>query len=201
MLSMEEALAANKQDIAGVVPIEWTIDHKRREDGTFEEVVHCEYTRKGSKGETNTGTVKMIQKYDPAAWRALEPYYEAWRKGQEEPVNGTSLDVCAFLTKGQIKALKEIYIRSVEDLAGMDDTAMQHIGMGARAMKTKAQAFLDANKGHAVIAEKMAEKDRQIENLTLQLSDLTKALNEMRAEMPEKRKPGRPPKQVEAAAE
>jgi hypothetical protein len=79
-------------------------------------------------------------------------HYERFRKGQEQVV-GTPLDALPFLTEPQVEEYKAMYIRTVEQLAGMPDVQCQQI-MGSVAHKQQAQKFLDSFKG----AERLREE-------------------------------------------
>ncbi len=187
--SMEAALQETRRDVANVIPLRFWSDHERQADGTFKEFVKVEIVKKGSNGSTNVDKISRIQKHNAPVWAAIEPYYVAWQKGQEPPVEGTPLEVCAFVSKGQIDQLKMLHIRSAEDLAEANEPALEKIGMGARALRDKARAFVSANKGQAVIAEAMASKDAQISTLQQQIADLQAGMAELTANLPKRKMP------------
>jgi hypothetical protein len=68
--------------------------------------------------------------------------YEAWKDGLEPPVNGTPLIHWPGVTPAQLKMCAAINIRSIEDLAEANEDAIRKIGMGGRALKDKAAAYL-----------------------------------------------------------
>ena len=105
----------------------------------------------------------------PAEW---VPYFELryaeWKKGNEMPDNGTPLKMWPVATPADIAVLHAAKIFTVEDLAALPESGFQAIGMGARVLREKAQAWLGSgDKG------KHAE---QITALQVQVRELTQAL-------------------------
>ena len=70
----------------------------------------------------------------------------------------------------------EIY--SIEKLAEATEEAMQEMGMGARDLKKKAEAYLSA---HNKDAETMRAQDKKIAEQAEQMSDLQKKFDELTA--------------------
>jgi hypothetical protein len=79
----------------------------------------------------------------------------------------------------------------VEQLAGCSDTQVQGIGHGGLAIREKARRAL-AEKNAAVVNSEVAKRDAKI-------ADLEDKLNKVLAMVDEKRGPGRPRKEAEAA--
>lgn len=93
----------------------------------------------------------------------------------QQSAAGTPLTEVPWLTAAKRAELKALNIYTVEGLAGLDGTLLQRIGMGARELKNKAQAWLDLAAGSAVeskMATELAARDEQIEALKLQMADL-----------------------------
>lgn len=138
-------------------------------------------------------------------WEYIEPFYERWLKGQEDPVDGTPLDVCAFIPAGIVGHLRNLHIKSAEDLAALTDADLERVGMGARGFREKARAYVESKHGDAklavVNADLKADNERQqteIDELKAQVNSLVAAQGAtLDGPVPVKRKPGRPPK-VEA---
>jgi hypothetical protein len=163
------------------------------------EVTEChwmEYVKKGSNGASVTEKVRRIEKTNAALWEVVEGSYRAWLKGQEDPVDGTPLAAWPGVNPAQADRLKLIHVRTVEDVAALTDADLDRVGMGARSLRDKARAFIEAKKGSSIVAEAMAEKDRQIAELMQNVADLTATVKDLadRAGVTEKRGPGRPPK-------
>lgn len=184
--------------IPNIAVIEIVKDHEQINDtGDYREVHWIEYAIKGSNGATVRDKASRLQKTNPVVWEAIGPVYERWLKGQEEPVDGTPLHAWPAVTKGQVEQLKFLHIRTVEDVAAMNDAAMQRFGMGARVLRDKAQAFIQAKEGEAVLAEQLSKRDAQIEELMARIEDLEKA----NASLAQGRKRGRPPKDAAGRSE
>jgi len=98
--------------------------------------------------------------------------YDHWKKTQQQPSDGTPLEMVPFLNVAQVQELKALNIASLEHLAGLSDSLKQRIGMGALEMVRKAQAYLAAAKGHAVDSRLVAEN----EDLKRRLSALEQSL-------------------------
>lgn len=118
-------------------------------------------------------------------WKAA---YKAWKEGQEPPVNGTSLKGWPLLSPAQLQNLMQMGLRSVEDVAGMNEEGMRRYGMGALDLKTKASAYLKAQAGPAKVAAENAalklrvdEQAQTIEGLREKMSELEHALSRKKA--------------------
>lgn len=186
------------QQVPNIAVVDITRDHEPADDkGNYREVHWITWAIKGGGGKTNRDKASRIKKTEPLLWEVMEPIYERWCKGQEAPEEGTPLDVWPAVTKGQVEILKSLHIRTVEDVAGMNDAAMQRFGMGARALRDKAAAFVEAKEGEAVLAEKLAKRDEVIARLEERIEDLEKA----NASLSKGRKRGRPPKDAAGRVE
>jgi len=101
--------------------------------------------------------------------------YEAFKQGLEPDLNGTPLEEWAILNKAQVLELKAMNIRTIEDVAGLPDTAIQRIGRGGYALRERAQAYVDdakegelltkANARADLLEEKVAVLSRQVEEM------------------------------------
>ena len=106
--------------------------------------------------------------------------YEAWKNGQELPVNGTPIVTWPAISPANAKMLLDLNIRTVEELAQATEEAICHIGIGARALKQRAIDFLsqsgDAGKASAemeVLRVTNADMQKQNEEMKKQLAELT----------------------------
>ena len=99
--------------------------------------------------------------------------YEAFRKGVEFHGSGTPLTEMQEISMARAKELNRLNIFTVEQLAGLDGSNLQRIGMGARDMKNAAQSYLDRAKenvdGSRLMAEN-AELRARLEKLEAALS-------------------------------
>lgn len=106
----------------------------------------------------------------PSFWydaykRALQDF----RESRETPEFGTPIMDWPGASPAQIKLLLDIGIRTIELLADANEETVQRIGMGGRALKQKAQAWLDASIGKGKVAAEL-EKLR-VANATLEKRD------------------------------
>lgn len=141
--------------------------------------------------------IAAIQQH--ALWDLIRPAYEAWKKGQDLPDNGTPLAAWPGVTREQVDILKGNGYRTVEELAAVTDSALARIQLpGARNLVEQAKAFLQAADKSKVAAE-LAQKDEQIRALNADIEDLKNMVENLIAENKPRR--GRPPKSedIEAA--
>lgn len=82
--------------------------------------------------------------------------YAQWKDGQEIPLEGTPLANWPGLAPSMLKTLNSINIRTVEDLANANEEAIHRMGMGGRALKARAQAFLNTSEDVGKVAEEVA---------------------------------------------
>lgn len=157
----------------------------------------CEWVKKGGNATTTIDKIARLEK-DQILWPVIRGAYEAWKKGQEEPVSGTPLAVWPGVNQAQASRLRDMHIKTVEDVAALTDGDLEKVGMGARTMREKARAYIQAKQGDAKIAEALADRDAKIaaqENELAELRATVAALAE-KAGLEPKRGPGRPPKQA-----
>lgn len=98
----------------------------------------------------------------PRSW-PIE-YAEAfalWEKGQEIPLHGTAIKTWPPLSPAQRKNTLDAGILTVEDLAVANEEVRGKIGMGALALQTMAQKWLEESKSLGATA--LALKNAQIE--------------------------------------
>lgn len=103
--------------------------------------------------------------------------YEQFKKGQEQAVTGTPLEVWPQMTVGLVAELKALNISTVEQLAALDDGKAQRI-MGSHDLRRRAQAFLDAAQGEAAsnkLTMELEKRDAEIEQLKQQMQQLLSA--------------------------
>lgn len=100
--------------------------------------------------------------------------YDAYKRGQEQAVSGTPLEVWPQLTVGLVAELKAMHIQTVEQLADLDDGKAQKI-MGSHELRRRARAFLDAAQGEAVnnkMAAELEKRDNEIAALKNQMQQI-----------------------------
>lgn len=122
-----------------------------------------------------------------ARWDRIEPAYEAYKRGQDIPLDGTPLAAWAGVTPEQAALLRGMGIKTVEGVRDMGEGAVARLPFpNARKLPELAKAFLSSVSESAKDAEMAALKER--------LAAMEAAMGQ-----PEKRGPGRPRKETEAA--
>lgn len=111
-------------------------------------------------------------RFNPAHASYFQSAYKAWKENQEVPTSGTPINGWPAVSPAQQQNLLSLNIRTVEDLASMNDSGLQRIGMGARALQNKAIAWISSANDHGKVSEevsalrvKMEEQDRKIASL------------------------------------
>lgn len=115
----------------------------------------------------------------PGEWvRHFREKYQAFKAGQAEPELGLSVRQWPSLSKAQAENLIAAGVRTVEDVATMNEPTMQRVGMGARELKGKAKAYVesrDQNKAAEQITAlqaQLGDRETRIEALEARLAAL-----------------------------
>ena len=124
-----------------------------------------------------------------ARWKQIGPKYEAWKQGNELPDDGTPLAAWAGVTPEQARVLVGMGLKTVESVRDMSESAIVRLPFpNARKLPQLARDFLESRGD--------AEKDAMIADM----QERMRIMEEMiAASQEEKRGPGRPKKQEEAA--
>lgn len=116
----------------------------------------------------------------PATWvEHFSTEYERWKSGMDVSEFGCSVRNWPGVSKAQVENLIALGVRTIEDVAAMNEPTMNRLGLGARELKHKAAAYLegrDANKSVEMIAALQAEtanKDVRIASLEAAIAELT----------------------------
>lgn len=108
-------------------------------------------------------------------------HWAAYQDGKQEAPDGTPLSILFPNNPEIVENLKYLKVLTVEQLAGLNDTQVQNVGMGARAWQQKAAEFLmlaDNGKGLEALHAKVEQMSKQIVALTEKNSALETALTE-----------------------
>jgi hypothetical protein len=109
--------------------------------------------------------------------------YEAFKSGKEAPLLGTPLTEWpnSMMTAAKAEELAYFHIKTVEQLAEVNDAQLQNLGMGARQLRETAIKFLEvARTGTAPLERLVAQTLRQqdeIERLKRDLADANARAN------------------------
>ena len=131
-------------------------------------------------------------------WVAIEGAYEAWKKGQDVPADGTPLDAWSALSKTQAKAFRDAGFAAVEHIALIEDAQIAKVRLpDVRRIRDLARAYVAHRENNAAVEASLAAQAGEIEALKQQLAEATAALQRLaddgEGEAP-RRGPGRPRK-------
>jgi hypothetical protein len=158
------------------------------------------WVRRGAIGAETSEAVHRLKRDNGPIWQALEPAYDAWKKGKTAPIDGTPLAAWPGATPQLVKALEPYHIRSVEDLAAIEDSVMNRTGVpGIRGFKNNAAAYIDAQKTTSVVAGEISVLRNEKEAMQSEINELKELVKSLAAEQgvkvtDEKRPVGRPRK-------
>lgn len=134
-----------------------------------------------------------------ARWDAIRPRYEAWKAGQELPLDGTPLAAWSGVSRSQAEVLKSHGVRTVEELAQLTDTHKDRMGiMGLGSLIEGAKRFLSAM-DRSSVTRALEERDQKISELQAEMAELMEMVKEAQPKTEPKRR-GRPPKAERVAA-
>lgn len=202
---MLDPTAADPREVAHIIPEKFWIRYVQEEglglDGkpspqVTPRVTPVEMVLWAKKGQHITTGQKTSMRITQARrekqiWAVLEPYYNAWKAGQDAPLDGTALGAWPGVTPDQVDRLKMLRIRTVEDVAAMTDNDVDSFGMGGLSIRQQARAFMEMKKDRTAIA---AEVSSQIGAFRDEIADLKAQLaaKSTTEEAPKRR--GRPAK-------
>lgn len=116
----------------------------------------------------------------PREWaNAYRDAYKAWKEGLEIPVSGTPVENWPPASPAQIKMLRQLQVRTVEDLANANEEVITRIGMGGRALKQRAVDWLAAAAGGGKLSEEMTALRAENENLRQRNESLETQMREL----------------------
>ena len=106
--------------------------------------------------------------------------YQAWKDGQEMPLNGTPIRGWGVLSPAQQENLTRMHILTVEDLAAVNDEGLKRIGMGAQELKNKAKAWLSQLNDKGPLVQEIAAVRKENDGLSSQVQALMKTVEDMK---------------------
>lgn len=145
----------------------------------------CEYAKRGDPKTAPCYSIREVSRRgldengnpgDTILWKVTKGPYEAWKAGQVEPEHGTALSAWSGVTPWEADRLKPLNIRTVEDIAAMNDSDADRYGMGAKALIAKAKAFI-ANKPAVAQAQEIEALKKQNEQMQQKMAEIMAAQN------------------------
>lgn len=129
----------------------------------------------------------------PPDWLAAHrKMYEQWKGGQEVTQPGFPIRQWAAITKAQAENLVMARILTVEHLAAAEEAALSAIGFGARELKERAKAWIEANKGNkgeelAALRADNANLAQTVSSQQQKITELEGAIQALQLQAPKKR--------------
>lgn len=121
-------------------------------------------------GESKLRPDRPVQEEDKKRWPKS---WDAYVKGLEQPVIGTPITEWAFLTPGQVETFKAVGIRTIEDVAGLPDSSVAHLGPNGFKVREAAQRHLKpADDAVRTLQAQMAEMARKNQELEARLAQV-----------------------------
>lgn len=173
-MSLAEAMVERKERPAYVtfhrVPVE---DKNRSAAAGYYVAMDVDYVHITPSGTKDVMKFKVPQWFDnmkrdvamgrmPQQW--VDDYkkaYEAWKNGQELPLNGTPIKGWGVISPAQQETLIGLRVLTVEDLASITDEGIRRLGMGAVDLKNKAKAWLSQMDDKGPLTMKVAALEQE----------------------------------------
>lgn len=102
----------------------------------------------------------------------FEECYARWQKDNTLPEDGTPIKGWAVITPAEQVNIISANVRTVEDLAVLNESGLQRIGMGARNLQERAKAWLKSATDHGAGACEIANLKTQNEELLARIASL-----------------------------
>lgn len=123
----------------------------------------------------------------PSRWRDnYKQQYEAWKRNEDVPLDGTPIKGWPLLSPAQQANLIAINVRTVEDLAAINDEGQKRYGMGALDLKNKAQAWIKSASSlgsvvqeNASLKARVTDQEKTIQSMSEQLQELSARLDQL----------------------
>ena len=116
----------------------------------------------------------------PKAW--LDNWkngYEAWKKGEEIPIDGTPVKTWQAISPAQAKTIVAAGILTVEDLAGCNDEGLRRLGMGGRDLINRAKSWVKGSSDIGKLALENANLLKENESQKITIESLEGKIREL----------------------
>jgi hypothetical protein len=112
--------------------------------------------------------------------------YEAFRRGEEVSVDGTPIEQWSYLPRNAVLELKALQLHTIEQIAGIPDSALSKLGMAGRNIRDMAKAYLDDADAQAITSAALARAEKaeaRLAGLEKQAEESRELLNRMHSEL------------------
>lgn len=116
----------------------------------------------------------------PKAW--LDNWkngYEAYKKGEEIPLNGTPIKTWQAISPAQSKTIVAAGILTVEDLAACNDEGLRRLGMGGRDLISRAKSWVKGSSDIGKLALENSTLLKENEGLKTTIESLEGKVREL----------------------
>lgn len=118
-----------------------------------------------------------------AEWlRQYRKAFEGWVETRQMPEFGTSVMNWPALSPAQVRILQDSNLLTIESVAEANEESIQRMGMGGRALKSRAQAWLDSIGTTGKVSAQLDELRAQVERLTLRDTEREEELRKLQEE-------------------
>jgi hypothetical protein len=133
---------------------------------TFKDVIYAVITPQGTKDKLEKVAVEWLRQCEqqvregrlPQTWAAAYQHaFAMFKQGLEVPLDGHPLKYWPAISSAQLQTLLGLNIRTVEDLASVNDAVLMKLGMGARALRDLAINWLREAKEVGVSAMEITD--------------------------------------------
>jgi hypothetical protein len=163
---------------------------KSKEAGrpVYDNVTHVHIQQPGERDFAEIPATEEHKMRFPRKWAA----YQA---NEQQKIEGTLLAILFPNNPAVVENMKHAAIHTVEQLAALNDTQIQNIGLGGREFVNLAKQFMahsEKGKDFNDLADKIAKLELREKEKDAKIAALEAALVEAGVDEPVKRKPGRP---------
>lgn len=117
-----------------------------------------------------------------SGWRKA---YDAWKTGQEIPLEGTSIRNWPLASPAQVKTLIGLNVLTVEVLAAANESLIARLGMGGRSLVDKAKEYLKQADGPGKAASQITALQQQNEDLSKTVEHLGAQIEALKKLVPQ----------------
>ena len=129
----------------------------------------------------------------PPEWAAhFAAAYKQWQEENTIPENGTPIKGWQLLSPAMQQQILSANVRTVEDLAVLNENGLSRIGMGARDLQQKAKAWLEEGATKGAVAAKYSALLVEVDALKDRITTLEREKADLQAQVGRKRKQQQP---------
>lgn len=121
--------------------------------------------------------------------------YQAFKEGKEQTSTGTPLELLFPSEPSIVLTLKNLHVYTIQQLAALNDTGIANLPMGGRQLVERAKQYLATAQTGANMHQ-MEAMQQQIAELQAQLAAAKQPETSETPETPQRRGPGRHPKET-----